>query len=81
MTARYADGRGNPPGSPWRDGGPEASRHTVRLPLRVRPEVAAALTALAAHLGGTLSAAATEAILERCRALGIAVSGEDALPR
>ena len=58
--------RGEPPRTDaWRNGGPESSRHTVRVVLRVAPEVRAALEELARRSGGTLSEAAGKAIVER----------------
>ena len=70
MTAKRAPrARGNPEGSPWYGGGPEAARHTVAVKLRLPPEAAAELRAVAARdHGGDVSA--TVAALVRAVVVG-----------
>jgi hypothetical protein len=66
VTKRYADGRGNPPESPWRDGGPRASRRRRKRELSMAESSWAALDTLAERHDGNASRAANA----RSKALG-----------
>lgn len=57
MTSAPRKRRGNPPESPWANGGAEASRNTVRRMIRLRPEEDTALARVAARRGLDLARA------------------------